>query len=399
MEVNASLDPADLAEDVSNGTTPTFLFAKKYGDQSTVLTVMTVTIGVTGVLGNLLVVFIVYKYKTLFKQVKSTYIINQSFIDGLTSAVLILTELFTVELTESMESVPAEIFCRLWQTQFLLWGLMTSSTYNLMAIAIERYLAIVHPMWHKTSFVDTKSRASLVFIWLFGIVYVGLITIPTSGVLNRKCFRAAFWPSRAVALAVGILQFFMDIVLPFITHSLCYTRILMTLRNRCPHEDRGTSQSPKDTEVTLTPDQTKADNIIAFEDETELSGNAQLEHANTESLQTISGSVDCSEATSSTITNTSQPSYKQHNAMYRQNERAEKNVIKTLVVVTACYFVCWLPNKIHIALYVMGVTSYFGNVFQFTSLLVFANCCINPFIYIAKYDAFKKGLKALFRRE
>ena len=157
---------------------------------------------------------------------------------------LILTKLVRVNLTESMAGFTAELFCRLRLSQFLLWGLMMSSSYNLMAISFERYMAIVHPIWHR----------------------------------NYVC-----------------------------------------------------------TDIN-----------IAYEDET------KREKAKAESLQSVSVSVDTPDTSSSKIAQTSE---KHHNAMNRQNESAEKNVIKTLVVVTACYFICWLPNKIYIALYAMGVTS------------------------------------------
>ena len=57
------------------------------------MTAMKLGIGVTGLVGNLLVVIVFIKYKKLFQQVKSVYIINQSFIDCAGSALLI-TSLF-----------------------------------------------------------------------------------------------------------------------------------------------------------------------------------------------------------------------------------------------------------------------------------------------------------------
>ena len=137
-----------------------------------VMTAIKVCIGVTGLVGNSLVVFVMYKYRQLFLHLKTVYVVNQSILDGLTSAVLVLTSLLRSDLMSRMDSVSAELFCRLWLSQILLWGLMTSSTYNLMAISVERYLAIVHPIWHRTSFTETMTRSSVVVIWLFGITYM-----------------------------------------------------------------------------------------------------------------------------------------------------------------------------------------------------------------------------------
>ena len=37
------------------------------------------------------------------------------------------------------------------------------------------------------------------------------------------------------------------------------------------------------------------------------------------------------------------------------NEKVKRNVAKTLAIVTACYFICWMPDKIYIILYVTGI--------------------------------------------
>ena len=408
MDVNASLNA------VRNETTPALLSWRTIGKLSNVLTAMTIAIGVTGVLGNALVVVIVVKYKILFQQVKSSYIINQSFIDGLTSALLILTHIFGVHLTERMENLQAVFFCRLWATQFLPWGLMVSSTYNLMAISVERYMAIVHPLWHMNNFTDSKTRVSVVFIWLFGVLYVGAIVIPTTGVVNRKCLRAVFWPSRSIAVVVGLLQLCVTLVLPLITHGFCYARILKTLRNRCPREERCMTPSSTDIDMATTQEQSNIDKRTALEVETDTRNisetgtkevfarkdNASKEGGNSKYLPTISDSTNTRELALGKITaNTSLSAVNQQGARHRHTKKAEKNVIKTLAIITVCFFICWIPNKIHTSLILAGVTNYIGDIFQVTTIFVFGNCCINPLIYIAKYDAFKTGLRALFRRE
>ncbi|MEG7521514.1 MAG: G-protein coupled receptor, partial [Chromatiales bacterium] len=210
---------------------------------------------------------------------------------------------------DGMENLQAEVFCRLWGTQFLPWGLMVSSSYNLMAISVERYLAIVHPIWHMNHFTDFKTRVSIVLIWLFGVMYVGAVIIPTSGVINRTCIRAVFWPSRAIAVVVGILELFVTLVIPFITHGLCYARIIVTLRNRCPHEERCMTLSSTDTEMATTQEQTNANKQptidigshtpITFQDGgKELFArkeSASRERASNTSLQTISSSINTRE--------------------------------------------------------------------------------------------------------
>ena len=190
MESNATMRNNGTVGDLQN------VISSIEGQSFAALPVMTaikVCIGVTGLVGNSLVVFVMYKYRKLFLHLKTIYIINQGVLDGLTSAVLILTSLLRSDLMSRMDSVSAELFCRLWLSQIPLWGLITSSTYNLMAISVERYLAIAHPIWHKTSFTETKTRSSVVVIWLFGITFMTSYMVPTTGVSHGRCLRSYFW--------------------------------------------------------------------------------------------------------------------------------------------------------------------------------------------------------------
>ena len=82
MDGNVTSNITDFGGDLQNETIQTL-------PVSPFLTTIKIIIGVTGLVGNVLVVVVFYKYKTLFQQVKSVYIVNQSFIDGLVSALLI----------------------------------------------------------------------------------------------------------------------------------------------------------------------------------------------------------------------------------------------------------------------------------------------------------------------
>ena len=70
-----------------------------------------------------------------------------------------------------------------------------------------------------------------------------------------------------------------------------------------------------------------------------------------------------------------------------------------LTYVTAYYFIFWIPNKMYIISYMLGITSGFGIVYQSAVILDFTNYCVNPIIYIAMYDAFNQVLAALYRCE
>ena len=334
-----------------------------------------IIVGSIGVVGNLLVVIVLIKHKKLFQHIKTTFLVNQSVIDGIVSLLLIMTTFVSPELHSDVDGLSVELYCKLWLSQFPVWALMTASTYNLMAISSERYLAIVHPIWHKVYFTKMMADSVAVCIWLFGVSYVASIAIPTSGMLRGHCVVLLFWPSLATARAVAFVQTFVNIVMPILVHSFCYTSILSVLRKRTiivASEDCGLR---KTSGINVNP---KTPATISLP-------------------STFSANATTSWTSNASTDQSSRSSDKRHNPLEMQNETAKRNVAKTLVIVTACYFICWMPNQIYVILNVTGIISTFGDIFGLTVILAFVNCCINPIIYIGKYDAFRSGLSLLFR--
>ena len=286
-----------------------------------------IIVGAVGVVGNLLVVIVFMKCKKLFQNIKTTFIVNQSVIDGVVSMILIMTTFASIQPHSDVDGMWIGIYCKLWLSQLPVWGLMTSSTYNLMAISTERYLAIVHPMWHKVSFTKSMADVIAVFIWFFGVCFEASILIPTTAMVRGTCFAAIVWPSRETARAVAFVQIFVNVVMPIFVHSFCYMRILSVLRNRKktvnPEATTYTAQSQKASGIKATPT-TKGG----------ASYNESLPSSSNTNVTTVSKS-------SSPIDQAPGSSDKRHNPLESQNERAKRNIAKTLAIVTACYFICF----------------------------------------------------------
>ena len=331
------------------------------------MTVFKLAIGMTGILGNLLVIIVILRNKKLFQQVKSN-VINQSFIDCLVSVVFIQTVIIR-RTTVPYVLQTSVLFCKLVLSQVLMWGFMTSSTLNLMSISIERYLAIVHPVTYQVRFSQTKANALVALTWVLGICIQGAYIIPTTGLLRDRCLVVFFWPSRLHAAAVGLLQICISVVLPIVVHSVCYFNIVKVLRNRKINIAPADSSQNRTNTCANTGQETTLTNV---------------DHMSS----TPTPSAACS-------TNPIQPtslSVKQDS-----DNRASRNIIKTFAIVTSSYFVCFIPHKVYIIMYMFGQISIFGHVYQATLIMMFLNCCINPIIYIAKHDAFRKGMAMLFR--
>lgn len=80
----------------------------------------------------------------------------------------------------------------------------------------------------------------------------------------------------------------------------------------------------------------------------------------------------------------------------KSSERARVNLLKTLILISACFFLCQSWNQIYFMLAFFGVNINFnGSFYHFTVIAIFTNSCINPLIYTIKYQKFKQGFKRL----
>ena len=76
---------------------------------------------------------------------------------------------------------------------------------------------------------------------------------------------------------------------------------------------------------------------------------------------------------------------------------ARRNTIKTLLIVGLCFIICWSQNQIIYFMYNCGYNVKFNSVyFDFTILMVFVNCTVNPFIYLMQYRDYQETLKHFF---
>ena len=76
---------------------------------------------------------------------------------------------------------------------------------------------------------------------------------------------------------------------------------------------------------------------------------------------------------------------------------ARRNTIKTLLIVGLCFIICWSQNQILYVMYNCGYELDYNNTYyQYTILMVFMNCTVNPFVYLIKYRDYQETLRTFF---
>ena len=192
-----------------------------------------IVIGTVGLLDNLLVIIIIFNYTTMRKKMTNIFIINQSIIDAMASFFIIMLGVVEVDGQDMTSgNIRDEFVCNFWLTRVSLWSMLLSSTYNLVCLTFERYLEIVHPVYHKMNFSQTKAVIAMVCVWICGPVYNLAYLLPTSNIIDGVCYPFAIWPSIVTQRVVAVLTISVHYLFPICCMVYCYATMAISLRTR-----------------------------------------------------------------------------------------------------------------------------------------------------------------------
>ncbi|XP_045483923.1 prolactin-releasing peptide receptor-like [Pieris rapae] len=191
----------------------------------TVFCIIYTIIFVLGLLGNVLVCFVVIRNRAM-QTVTNLFITNLALSD-------ILLCLFAVPFT------PLYSFRGSWSWGSLLCHMMPSaqgcsvyiSTLTLMSIAIDRFFVIIYPFRPRMK-IETCITV-IIMIWTFSVT----VTLPyaiymTYYDLDIGRFCEETWPSEDLRRIFGSVTSVLQFVLPFTVIAFCYTCVSFKLNDR-----------------------------------------------------------------------------------------------------------------------------------------------------------------------
>jgi len=77
-------------------------------------------------------------------------IVNQSVMDICASIFTIVYHSISADLTGlSRDSIYDQFVCRFWMTKRPLWSMLVTSTYGILTMALNRYIAVIYPIKYK----------------------------------------------------------------------------------------------------------------------------------------------------------------------------------------------------------------------------------------------------------
>ena len=183
------MSTADCLDDLTtnglvfNGST-TQSSSKDSANQLVVFCALVIVIGLFGSFMNGVVLRVLLSKKLRSKE-SYLLIINQVVLDFLSC--LFLIPCYVIKIRKIyMEGGWGKFVCNVFFSDTIVFSLQAGSITNLVLIAAERYLKIVHVVFHRTYFRRWMSFAGLVFIWIT-VIFINIVFVWTSEVVDGVC--------------------------------------------------------------------------------------------------------------------------------------------------------------------------------------------------------------------
>lgn len=326
------------------------------------------SVGVCGIIGNSLVC-IVFGFLRSRKSQVNVFLFNQALIDLCTSILLIVygatyitrTQLFMASTVQpplelrTYSKAGGEFLCRFWWSRFILFATFVISSYNLLVMSIERYIAVKKPLNYSKFFNTRNCIIILALVWIFPPIMQYTPAIFQYIYENGTCTEQQSW-DHIDQVIVGAFIFVWEYLLPVSTMGYMYFVIANTLRKR--KVDVGVSLS----RANATP-------------------------GTPGSVNATPGSVNATPIATTQTTN-SPP----------RRIKSSRNTTNTLFILFAVYILCWTPNQFTFLFYnFKGELNVSSRWYQTTVIIAFLNCCINPCIYSMRLKKFQMGVKLLLQ--
>ena len=189
------------------------------------LDIILLVCAVCGIIGNTLCVMVLLYHGPLRNKLHNLFLINHSLVD-LVVCFLLIPDTLTANVTFSNV-----LGCYLWQSPTVFTGLYVSSVYNIVALAIERYMEVVRPIAHRNYVTRPRVIFLLVVIWLFGPAYRAVILSQDTRLTDGNCVFGTFLSPTGQKL-LGSATIIMEFCVPLFVIVLCYGLMALSLRKR-----------------------------------------------------------------------------------------------------------------------------------------------------------------------
>ena len=187
------------------------------------------SIGLFGLIGNAFVSLVMLRNRKVFNSATNKLIIHQSIVDFLASFLFILQQFLKISPGTVPDNILGSLYCKLWSSELLKYTVFVTSSYNLVAISIERYYATCKPVRHRNMFTTCRLKMIMASAWICGLIstgYLPFINIQS----QRKC--NPLWSGPVVQGVIIFTSVATSLLIPLFIMTIAYAKIIQELRRR-----------------------------------------------------------------------------------------------------------------------------------------------------------------------
>jgi hypothetical protein len=216
------------------------------------------------------------------------------------------------------------LLCLILSGEQLMWFGLNSSAVNLVSITVERYVKIVHSIWHKNHFKRWMVYFGCAFSWVSGPV-ANFICYPLATyVSDGQCMPLVQFPSRTVEMVYVWFTYLYYYQVPLLIFVICYARIFQVIRR----QNRIFQQAFKDEEAVAS--------------------------------SSAGGAIGDN----------------------RKSWQSQVNAAKTMIIITLFFAISWMPSNVYYVIVMTASASIIQPIWYAAVFIALFNICANPFIYI-----------------
>lgn len=328
------------------------------------------------VLGNSLIIAVLLRNRRM-RTVTNLFLLSLAISDLMVSLVCIP---FTLIPNLMRDFIFGTGICKL--AMYFMGVSVSVSTFNLVAISLERYSAICNPLTSRVW--QTKSHAAKVITVTWVASFILMLPYPISSTLKpftrlnnstgHMC--RLVWPNDVIQQSWYVCLLLLLFLIPGIVMMTAYGLISLELYRGIKFElsNRKSSRERQSSTGSMKPGD---------------SDGCYMQPSKNKS-STIGMSAGAR----------SQPVMSRvYSSSSRSNLMAKKRVIRMLLVIVFLFFLCWTPVFVVNAWQAFDQRSAYrltGAPISFIHLLSYTSACVNPIIYCFMNKRFRQGMLATF---
>ncbi|XP_078349143.1 pyroglutamylated RF-amide peptide receptor-like [Oculina patagonica] len=189
-----------------------------------ITTVLSILV-VVDIVGNSLVCVIIKRHQDM--RIPINYLLLNLAVADILFAIFITPKVILRLTSSHPEGVTGTVLCKFLTAGNVAWVGAASSIVTLVAIAIERYYAVMYPVGNKGNFTKRKAKIIIFGSWIFSfILQIPKFLIKSFEKKSNSCVDT--WPEQWMVMAYNV-TWDIIIALPLLLMVVLYSRVVYSL--------------------------------------------------------------------------------------------------------------------------------------------------------------------------